>query len=393
MDGLYEEEQMQDEERIPVESQEENDVEVSIDIPKPTTEDSLDIEKEEKKEEDQFDAHKARILVIGAGGAGNNCINRLTEKGVSGATTLAINTDAKHLKFTQAHSKILIGKDLTKGLGAGGYPEVGRNAAKESKAELKKELQDVDLVFLTCGLGGGTGTGAVPIVAKLAKDAGAIVIAAVTLPFKIEGARIVKAEEGLAELRASCDTVIVIENQKLLKFAGDMPLKKAFGVADELISTMIKGITETISEPSLVNLDYADVKAVMQSGGVAAIGVGESEDENRAEAAIMKALNHPLLEVDYKGATGALIQIIGGEDMTLDEINTIGETVSGQLDSDAQVIWGARISPEMEGKIHVITIVTGVKSPYILGPQAKREPGSTPESVSSELGIEVIEKL
>ncbi|MAH42371.1 cell division protein FtsZ [archaeon] len=375
----------------------ENNVEVSIDIPKPEAvqNQSSDVVSDESTESDkeieQFDAHKARILVVGAGGAGNNCISRLSDKGVSGAMTLAINTDAKHLKVTNADKRILVGKDLTRGLGAGGYPEVGRNAAKESKADLKRELENVDLVFLTCGLGGGTGTGALPVIAKLAKEAGAIVIAAVTLPFKIEGARIVKAEEGLAELRATCDTAIVIENQKLLKFAGDMPLKKAFGVADELISTMIKGITETISEPSLVNLDYADVKAVMQSGGVAAIGVGESEDDNRAEAAIMKALNHPLLEVDYKGATGALIQIIGGEDMTLEEINTIGETVSSQLDPEAQVIWGARISPEMEGKIHVITIITGVKSPYILGPMAKREPGAVSESVASELGIEVIE--
>lgn len=368
-------------------SEKEDTNDVSIDIPKPRA-------MEAKKEEvDQFDAHKARIVVVGAGGAGNNCVNRLTEKGIAGATTIAINTDVKCLKAINAHKKILIGKELTRGLGAGGYPEVGRNAAKESKNEIKKELEGVDLVFCTCGLGGGTGTGSLPVVAKLAKEAGAIVIAAVTLPFKLEGARIVKAEEGLAELRNTCDTVIVIENQKLLAFAGDMPLKKAFGVADELVATMIKGITETISEPSLVNLDYADVKAIMQSGGVATIGVGESESEHRAEEAIMKAMNHPLLEVDYKGATGALIQVIGGEDMTLEEINVIGETVSKQLDSDAQVIWGARIVPGMDGKIHVITIVTGVKSPYILGPMERKKAGSATESYESDLGIEVIRRI
>ncbi|MCX6818930.1 MAG: cell division protein FtsZ [Candidatus Aenigmarchaeota archaeon] len=339
-------------------------------------------------ESEDFEAHKAKILAIGCGGAGNNTITSLTEKNIKGATTVAINTDAKHLSISKANQKILIGRELTKGLGAGGYPDIGKNAALENKDDLRNLLRGVDLVFITCGLGGGTGTGALPVVARMAKEAGAITIAAVTLPFKLEGARILKAEEGLAQMREVCDTVIVIENQRLLEFAGDMPLKQAFGVADDLIATMIKGITETISEPSLVNLDYADVRAIMRCGGVATIGVGESDTQNRAEEAVSKALNHPLLEVDYRGAVGALIQVIGGEDMRLDEINLIGERIRNQLDPDAQVIWGARILPEYKDKIQVITIITGVKSAFILGPVHKEEIKKS--RVSRELGIEVI---
>jgi cell division protein FtsZ len=338
--------------------------------------------------EDEFEAHKARIMVVGAGGAGNNTITTLTEKGIKGAVTIAVNTDANHLKVSKANKKLLLGKSLTRGLGAGGYPEVGRNAAIESKEDLRATLEGVDLVFLTCGLGGGTGTGSLPVVAKLAKDQGSIVISAVTLPFKLEGSRIVKAEEGLSLLRQICDTVIVIENQKLLEFAGDMPLKQAFGVADNLMATMIKGITETISEPSLVNLDYADVRTIMRSGGVATIGVGESEGDNRAEEAVTRALNHPLLEVDYTGAKGALIQIIGGDDLRLDEISLIGETIQKNLDPQSQVIWGARILPEYREKLQVIAIVTGVKSPYILGPVLSEETGKE----ENELGIEVLGK-
>lgn len=336
-----------------------------------------------------FDAHKARILVIGIGGGGGNTVDTLSEKGVSGASTVSMNTDARHLASIKADKKLLIGKNLTRGLGAGGYPDTGKNAALESRQEVRDILEGSDLVFVTCGLGGGTGTGAAPVIARFAKEAGAIVIAAVTLPFKLEGSRIVKAEEGLADLRKNCDTVIVIENQRLLDFAGKMPLKQAFAVADDLIATMIKGITETISEPSLVNLDYADVRAVMRAGGVAAIGVGNSESsEDRAMEAVTKALSHPLLDVDYEGATGALIQVIGGDDMRLDEINLIGERVQEKLSRDAQVIWGARILPDYQHKVQVITIITGVRSPFILGPIAK-EKGS---KISSDLGIEMINK-
>lgn len=336
-------------------------------------------------ESNEFDdiVQKSRILVIGVGGGGNNTITALTEKGIEGAITVAVNTDAKHLSVTKAQEKVLIGKTVTKGLGAGGYPEIGAKAVEESREQLLKLLNNVDMVFMTCGLGGGTGTGSSPIIAKYAKDANALCIAAVTLPFKLEGARIVKAEEGLIKLRQYCDTVIVIENQRLLEIAGNKPLKQAFAIADDLIASMIKGIVETISVPSLVNVDYADVKTVMSSGGVAAIGVGESSSGDRALDAVIKALNHPLLDVDYTGATGALIQVIGGEDIKLEEINIIGEKVREYLSPEAQIIWGARIDPSFKSKIQVITIITGVKSPFILGPTSRA-------SRQSELGIDVI---
>lgn len=338
---------------------------------------------------ENFKVEQAHIVVMGCGGGGCNTVTRLTNMGIAGATTVAANTDAKHLAVTAAHKKILLGRELTRGLGAGGYPEVGKKAAEESKNDIRQVLQGVDLLFITCGLGGGTGTGSAPVVAYLAKELGAIVIAAVTLPFKIEGARLIKAEEGLAKLREVCDTVIVIENQKLVELAGNKPLKEAFGISDNLIATMIKGITETIAQPSLVNLDYADVRTIMRSGGVATIGVGESDSQYRAKEAVQKALNHPLLDVDYSGATGAMIQIIGGEDMKLEEINTIGEAVSQHMDPEALVMWGARIVPEFAGKLQVITIITGVKSPYILGKTAPHGFGA-PKSKKDDLGIEII---
>jgi cell division protein FtsZ len=335
-----------------------------------------------------FDSDKAKIMVLGCGGAGNNTATTLFGKGVEGARVVAINTDAKHLAVTQAHEKILIGKGLTKGLGAGGFPDIGKQAALESKNEISKALQGVDLLFVTAGLGGGTGTGSAPVAARLAKEQGAIVIGAVTMPFKLEGARLIKAEEGLTQLREVCDTVIVIENQKLLDLAGKMPLKQAFAIADNLIALMMKGITEMISVPSMVNLDFADVKAVMKSGGLAAIGVGESEAPNRALDAVTKALSHPLLEVDYSGATGALIQVIGGPDMKLDELEVVGESVQQNLDPNASVIWGARILPEFEHKIQVITIITGVKSPFMLGPTGKKAAAS--KGKKNDLGIDMM---
>ena len=340
------------------------------------------------EEEFGFSIKRARIVVVGVGGAGQNTITRLTEMGIQGALTVAVNTDAKHLTIGKADRKILIGRELTRGLGAGGYPEIGRKAAEESRNELKEVLEGADLVFVCCGEGGGTGTGASPVIAEIAKSMNAIVIGVVTMPFKIEGARVAKAEEGLARLRQASDTVIVIENDKLLKYAGKLPIQQAFAFADELIASMVKGITETITLPSLVNVDYADVKAIMHAGGVAALGVGESNSSDRALDAVTKALNNPLLEVDYSGAKGALIHITGGNDLKLEEVNLIGETVSQYLDPSAQVIWGARILPEFTGKIQVITIITGVKSPYILGPVSYEKP--VVKEVSQALGIEII---
>jgi len=343
----------------------------------------------EQKVSEEFDIqmHKAKIMVVGNGGGGCNTVSRLTELGASGAEIIALNTDAKHLAITKAHKKLLIGKDTTKGLGCGGYPQVGEKAAIEQRTQIKQLLEGADLVFITAGLGGGTGTGAAPVVADIAKSLGAIVVGAVTMPFRMEGTRIQKAEDGLAKLRQVTDTVVVIENQKLLEYAGSMPIAQAFALADELISMMIKGITETITVPSLVNLDFADVRTIMKCGGVSAICVGESDSQSRIKDAVLKALNHPLLEVDYTGALGALIHVICGPDCTLAEINEAGEMISKRLSQDAQVIWGARVMQEYTGKVQVIAIITGVKSPYILGPVEREEAARTTES---ELGIPII---
>lgn len=340
------------------------------------------------EEEFGVNVKKAKIVVVGCGGAGCNEVTRLAEIGIEGAQTVALNSDAKHLAVTKADKKILIGKELTKGLGCGGYPELGRKCAEESRNEIKEALEGADLVFALAGLGKGTGTGSIPVVCEIAKSQGAIVIAVVTMPFKIEGARVAKAEDGLVALRQVADTVIVIENDKLLRWAGNLSLQQAFAIADELIASMVKGITETITLPSLVNLDYADVKALMHAGHVAAIGVAESSSSDRAKDAATKALSNPLLEVDYTGATGALIHVTGGEDLKLEEVDQIGKIVTEHLDPSAQVFWGARILPEFKGKIQVIVIVTGVKSPYILGPISKEEP--VMKEVSKTLGIDIL---
>ncbi len=332
----------------------------------------------------------ANIKVFGVGGGGNNMVSWLHRKGVKGAEILACNTDKQHLEISSADKKFLIGKDLTRGLGCGGFPERGAEAAKETLQEIKEALRESDMVFVCAGMGGGTGTGAAPVVAKVAKESGAIVIGTVTMPFKIERARIDKAEFGLSQLRQVSDTVIVIDNNRLVQIAGNLPIEQAFAVANELVSTMIKGIVETISVPSLVNLDYADVKAIMTNGGVAAIGVGSSDTNNRVEEAVQGALSNPLLDISYKGATGALIHVSGGPDMTLDEINRIGELVTESLDDDANVIWGARVADTMKGKITVMTIITGVKSPWILGKLDKKQQTVKHREIEDELGIEVI---
>jgi cell division protein FtsZ len=341
---------------------------------------------------EDLDVGQANIKVIGVGGAGNNMVSWLYKKGIRGAEIVAANTDQQHLNITEADKKFLIGKDLTRGLGCGGYPDMGAEATKESIQEVKEVLKGADMVFVCGGMGGGTGTGGAPVVAKVAKEMNSIVIGTVTMPFKIERARVDKAEYGLQQLRQVSDTVIVIDNNRLVQIAGNLPVQQAFAVANELIATMIKGIVETIAIPSLVNLDYADVKAIMTNGGVAAIGVGASDTNNRIEEAVTSALSNPLLDIDYRGATGALLHVSGGPDLTLDEISRIGELVTSQLDEDANVIWGARIQEDMKGKVTVMTIMTGVKSPWIIGKQEAHERVTLRESpeVDDELGIEII---
>jgi len=331
---------------------------------------------------------QANIKVIGIGGGGSNMVSWLYKKGVKGAEIAACNTDKQHLDMTSSDKKILIGKDLTRGLGCGGFPQKGAEAAQESIQEIKDTVAGTDMAFICAGMGGGTGTGAAPVIAQVVKDSGAIVIGTVTMPFSIERARIDKAEFGLQQLRQVSDTVIVIDNNRLVNIAGNLPVQQAFAVANELIATMIRGIVETIAVPSLVNLDYADVKAIMTNGGVAAIGVGASDTTNKVEEAVKGALSNPLLDISYKGATGALIHIEGGTDMTLDEVSKVGELVTESLDADANVIWGARVSEEMKGKLTIMTIITGVKSPWILGKLDEKSMRQEAQSLSSELGID-----
>ncbi|MDN7023514.1 cell division protein FtsZ [Methanoculleus sp. FWC-SCC1] len=324
-----------------------------------------------------------RIVIVGCGGAGNNTINRLYHMQVNGAETIAINTDKQHLDMIQADKRVLVGKSLTKGLGAGGFPDVGRRAAEMARPTLESLLADADLVFITAGMGGGTGTGTAPVVAQIAKEQGAIVVGMVSYPFQVEKARLLRAEEGMEALAASADSVIVLDNNRLIKYVPNLPLGQAFSVMDQLIAETVKGISETITEPSLINIDYADVRAIMSKGGVAVMLVGESKQQNKAESVVHECLNHPLLDIDYRGATGSLIHITGGNDLTLQDAEEIASSLTYELDPHADVIWGARVNSEYEGRVRVMAIMTGVKSAQILGQQRTFETAATRHSTSS----------
>ncbi|MGQ9551586.1 MAG: cell division protein FtsZ [Candidatus Bathycorpusculaceae bacterium] len=311
-----------------------------------------------------------RIAIIGVGGAGNNTVTRLMEMGTFGAECIAINTDAAHLNASKAHQKILIGEKLAKGVGVGGDPRLGRAAIEESRRHIEDLLSNMDMVFITAGLGGGTGTGAAPVVAEIAKRKGAVTVGFVTTPFRIEKGRNEYATAALAEMRKNCDTVVVIDNNKLMQLVPQLPINEAFRAADLVLANMIKGIIETISAPSLINLDFADFKTIVKRGGLAVVGVGESDAPNRAEEAVRNALRSPLLDVDHAGATGALIHVTGDNHMTMEEANRVGEIVTEMMDNSALVIWGARVNPETEGKLKVTLVMTGVNSsptPIILG--------------------------
>ena len=332
-----------------------------------------------------------RIKVIGVGGGGGNSLSRMREIGIKGGELIAVNTDAQDLLYTNADQKILIGKELTQGLGAGSNPRIGQEAAKESESEIKKKLAGSDMVFITCGMGGGTGTGAAPVIAALAKKQGALTIGVVTLPFTIEGRkRIENAMEGLERMESIVDTLIVIPNDKLLELAPELPLHTAFKIADEILTNAVKGITELVTISGLVNLDFADIKTVMVNGGVSLIGMGESDSQQRAIEAVEKAIQNPLLDVDISNASGALVNIVGGADMSLDECKLIVESVGEKLSPDAKLIWGAQISDDMEKSIRVLLIVTGVKSSQILGRDETLESIKHKE-IEEELGIEFFE--
>jgi cell division protein FtsZ len=337
-----------------------------------------------------LEARQAEIKVVGVGGAGNNTVSRMMQVGIVGAEIVAVNTDAQDLLYTDADQKVLIGKELTRGLGAGADPNIGMEAAKENKDDVKDALQGADMVFITCGLGGGTGTGAAPIVSDVAKKLGALTVGVVTLPFTMEGKqRMDNARHGLEELENVVDTLIVIPNDKLLEIVPDVSIMTAFKVSDEILVNSVKGIAELVTKPGLVNLDFADIKAVMGSGGLAMIGMGESDTENRALEAVEKALNNPLLDVDVDGATGALVNVSGGSDVTIKECQEIVEAVSSKLSPEAKIIWGAQINKEMGDMVRAMLIVTGVKSPQIYG-HAKTFTKEKEHEIEKILGIDFV---
>ncbi len=308
-------------------------------------------------------SHKTVIRIIGAGGAGNNTVTRLLEVGAKDVDIIAVNTDAQDLLHANADQKILIGRNITNGLGAGSDPAKGEESAKESHTELEEAIEGSDMVFITCGLGGGTGTGAAPVLAEIAKKSGALAIAVVTLPFGDEGVvRWDNARKGLDLLQKNVDTVIVVQNDKLLELVPDMPLNDAFKVADEILVNAVKGITELVTEKGLVNLDFADVRTIMEDGGLAMIGIGATESEMDAEAAATKALENPLLDVDITGARSALINITGGQELSLKSAKTIMKTVAQKLDVSARIIWGARLDESMGSSLRVMLIVTCLHS-------------------------------
>ena len=338
-----------------------------------------------------LEARKAVIKVVGVGGAGNNTVSRMMQVGIIGADVLAANTDAQDLLYSDADEKVLLGKDLTKGLGAGADPKVGMEAARESREDIKEVLEGADMVFITCGLGGGTGTGASPVIAEIAKKMGILTVGVVTLPFTMEGKhRMENAIVGLEGMQKIVDTLIIIPNDKLLEIVPDVSIVTAFKVCDEILVNAVKGVTELVTKPGLVNLDFADIRAVMASGGLAMIGLGESDSENRAVEAVEKALNNPLLDVEILGATGALVNVSGGEDISIKECQEIVEAISSKLSPEAKIIWGAQISKELGNVVRALLIVTGVKGTQVYGVESLFSDKKQKE-IEKILGIEFVE--
>ncbi len=341
-----------------------------------------------------FLEHRKNVIkVLGCGGAGNNAVTRLFSEGIEGALTVAVNADAQDLLYSEADKKVLIGKELTKGLGAGGDPKIGNEAARESIEDIKAVLEGTDMVFVTCGLGGGTGTGSAPIIAGLAKRMGILSVGIVTLPFSVEGrVRMENALKGLGELRNIVDTLLIIPNDRILQIVPNVSINTAFKLVDDVLVNSVKGIVELITKAGLVNMDFADVKAVMSNGGLAMIGIGESNANGRAIESVTKALNHPFLPVDITGAKGALINIIGSNNMTLDEAKDIVEVVSTKLQDNAQIVWGAQVERNMKETIRTMVIITGVKETIAYEHLISDGKNIEKEHLKKVLGIDFVEK-
>ena len=314
---------------------------------------------------DNYELFKPNIAVVGVGGGGNNSVHRLCSMDIKNADLYAFNTDGKQLEMLNPRiNRVILGREITRGLGAGGFPEIGEKAAELSRQSIEQLLSNKNLVFLTAGMGGGTGTGASPVVARAAKEAGAIVIGIVTLPFSLERSRLATARKGIAKLKENVDTLIIIDNQKLVTLYPNLPIEQTFKLADEITAKAVRGITETITEPSMMNLDFADIQSIMKIGGISMISVGSGSGHDRVEQVVNSTLNNKLLDVDYKNANGVLLHITGGPDLTLGEANQIGSKLTETVSPNASVMWGARMDPEYEGRLEVIGIFTGVSDPY-----------------------------
>jgi len=310
---------------------------------------------------------RCRTIVVGVGRAGSNVVSQLMNIGITGADCIAVDTDTQSLNMVRATHKVIIGGEITQGLGTGGNPAVGRTAIQESKKRLGNLLKDRDIAFIVAGLGGGTGTGAAPIVAEIARRKGSIVIGVVTTPLKTEKRRIQCAAHGLTEMRKKCDTVIVIDNNKLVESAPRVRLSEALRVVNQVSANTIKEIIESTMMPSLINLNLADFKTLVARGGVAAVGFGESDAPNRAEEAVRNAIRSQLHDVDFAGAKGALIQVSGDDHLTIEEVDKVGEIVKGMMQNNATVVWGARVNPNLAGMLRVTLLLAGINSPRRLG--------------------------
>jgi cell division protein FtsZ len=372
-----------------IDEAEEPGAEGSVDAPADSGSDGSEPTTDEELQEMLVDL-RTDITVVGCGGAGGNTVNRMYEEGIEGATLVAANTDAQHLYEIDYDRMILLGKEKTRGRGAGSLPQVGEEAALESQDQIYDAVEGSDMVFVTAGLGGGTGTGSAPIVAKAARESGALTIAIVTTPFTAEGeVRRTNAEAGLERLRDVADTVIVVPNDRLLDAVGKLPIRQAFKISDEVLMRSVKGITELITKPGLVNLDFADVKTVMERGGVAMIGLGDSDSEAKAEDSVKDALRSPLLDVDISGANSALVNVTGGSDMSIEEAEGVVEEIYDRIDPDARIIWGTSVDEDLEGEMRTMVVVTGVESPQIYGRSdegGQPEPEPDPEPAAGERG-------
>ena len=315
---------------------------------------------------DSYSFARPRVLVVGCGGAGGNSVHRLHRMGVHGARTMVVNTDAVHLDSITADRKLLIGGGVTRGMGAGGRPEIGERCAEIAESDLRNQIGDADLTFITVGLGGGTGTGVAPLVADLAQAAGSVVITLATTPFKAERGRMMNARAGIQRLRTSSDSLIVLDNNRLLDLVPNLPVEQAFAVMDHLIGEVIKGITESITLPSLINLDFSDVRTILQGGGMSTVFYGENS-ENDVKRVVADTLDNPLLDVDHRGANGALIHISGGPGLRLRTANEVVEGLTAAMRPDANVIFGVRVDRKYEGILRVLAIMTGVHSPIVDG--------------------------